>query len=91
MREAALLLGVSTKMMEDEYYMIELPDILHKKTRQIAEDRLAQLQISIAPNLEEKSFKELVDNFSWVLETDQSTDELDREALAALRHRLEGR
>ncbi|MNI96544.1 hypothetical protein D3C73_1550230 [compost metagenome] len=58
----------------------------------MAEDRLALLQISIAPNMEEKSFKQLVDNFAWVLESDQGPDdELDREGLAALRQRLEGR
>lgn len=71
--------------------MVDLPDILHKKARQIAEDRLAQLQISIAPNLEEKSFKQLVDNFSWALETDANPDELDKDGLAALRRRIEGR
>ncbi|MET3846877.1 hypothetical protein [Paenibacillus sp. OAE614] len=78
--------------MEEEFYMVDLPSLLQKKAQQIAEDRLAQLQISIAPNMEEKAFKELVENFARPLETDQADDEeFDGAALAALRLRIEGR
>lgn len=63
-----MLLNVSTRQLEEEFYMIDLPGILHKKAQQIAEERLAQLHITLAPNMKEENFEELVRNLSWSLE-----------------------
>ncbi|AZS17389.1 hypothetical protein [Paenibacillus lutimineralis] len=86
------MLGVPTITFRREYYMVDLPELLHKKTQQIAEERLANLNIALAPNMKEESFKSLVDNLSWSLKADDHQNEsLDRAALGALRQRIEGR
>lgn len=89
MNGAALLLGVSPKRLRKEYIMVDLPMLLYQKTQQIAEDRLANLHIAMAPNMTEESFRKLVENLSWSLEdSQQSPDEFDRRALEALRQRI---
>lgn len=83
------MLGVSPRVLRDDYCMVDLPGLLHKKTQQIAENRLAMLHIICAPNMKEDSFTELVQQLSWSLqETTTQTDELDRAGLEALRNRI---
>lgn len=84
-----MLLGIPTAIFKRDYYMIDLPMLLFKKTQQIAEERMALLNIALAPNMKEESFKTFVNQLSRpLMQEDQSPDELDKEGLQALRNRL---
>ena len=72
--------------------MVDLPMLLYKKTQQISEERMALLNISLAPNMSESSFKSLVERLAWSLGEEESIqDEFDAEGVSSLRQRLERR
>lgn len=86
--ECALELGVSQKVLENEYYMIDLPLLLYKKQKQDAALRLLDLQIAIAPHMEEKDYRRFVEHLTKMLEDDDNPDELDKEGLEMLKRKI---
>lgn len=86
--ECALELGVSQKVLENEYYMIDLPLLMYKKQRLEAERRIMDLQIAVAPHTDEKTYRKLVDYLTSMIEDDSSSDELDKEGLEKLKRKI---
>lgn len=86
--DCALMLGVSQTVLENEYYMVDLPLLIHKKTQKVAEERLVALQIALAPNMKEEGLRQFMDRLRAPLEHDDADDEFDAKALAKLRGRL---
>ncbi|MCU9614075.1 hypothetical protein OEV98_10940 [Caldibacillus lycopersici] len=50
MQHAARVLGVTQKEIENEYYMVDLPDILKVKTKEQAARLFEQIMIRLATN-----------------------------------------
>lgn len=56
-------MGVSQVSIENDYYMVDLPELIQMKYRKEQTDKLSQLQILIAANnrsIEEKEYKEFI-------------------------------
>lgn len=88
---AAIKMGVSQVTLEREFYMIDLPLMLHAKDKAIAEERLTLLRIAHPPT-EKREAEEFVRRIGAPLEAEAPNehDELDREGLARLRRRITG-
>ncbi|WP_409346764.1 hypothetical protein [Paenibacillus sp. MBLB4367] len=89
--EAALQLGVPQLVLERDYYMIDLPLLLHHHKRKEASERLLALQIQCAPHMEEDAFKQFVEELSADLKAEQEEEnDFDAGAIAQLRQRVRG-
>lgn len=80
-------------MIETEYYVIDLPQILRYKSQAAAEDRLMALQIAtVSQGVSKDVYERFVESLRSGLDegsSGQETEKLDRGGLAALRSRVE--
>ncbi|MEN2464906.1 hypothetical protein [Ornithinibacillus sp. JPR2-1] len=88
--EVSSVLGVSQRVLETEYYMVDIPKLIEKKRKEQLADYFMQLQLSIASNnrvMEEEDYHNLVRNLTKILEEENKTEQnkLDRQKLEALR------
>lgn len=84
-------MSVSQTVLEREYYMVDLPHILRKKTQVDAEKRLISVQIAMAPNMGQDAFEEFIEGLrSDALdgEITMDGDDFDADALARLRGKI---
>ncbi|WP_096436486.1 hypothetical protein [Alteribacter populi] len=61
MRESAVILGKTQRQIENEYYLVDLPELLDDKRRTDAIQRLADNHAQVANNgrrLEDEDYKE---------------------------------
>jgi len=95
MAQSAVRLGVSQRVLETEYYIVDLPRLLHYKTQMIAEDRLMTLQIATMSQCTDKdAYGRFVDHLrANIAESDgnKTEERLDRSALERLRSRVNSR
>jgi uncharacterized NAD-dependent epimerase/dehydratase family protein len=85
--EASLILGVSQKAIENEYYMIDLPALIERKTKYDAVNRLADLRFVLATNnrsMEDSEYKRYVNELTTRLGIKVS-DKFDRGKFEQLR------
>ncbi|MFF2886637.1 hypothetical protein [Paenibacillus sp. NPDC057967] len=93
MAQAAVKLGVSQRVLETEYYLVDLPLILRYKSQSIAEDRLMALSIATVSQTTDKETYErfaagLRSDFADSNEKQTNDDEFDRTAFERLRGRV---
>lgn len=87
---------MSQRTLETEYYLVDIPMILRFKTHDLAEERLYTLQsMTVAQTTDKDVYQRYVDELkAGLYVTDTSTKEaerLDRNGLAQLRNKLNGR
>ncbi len=95
---AAVRLGVSQIVLESEFYMIDLPELLRYKAAETAENRLMALQIGSMSQCTDKDvYGRFVDQLRADLitgdgaEPAEQADRLDRSALEKLRGKIGNR
>ncbi|MBJ6364145.1 hypothetical protein ACFOQM_23265 [Paenibacillus sp. GCM10012307] len=95
---AAVRLGVSQIVLDTEFYMIDLPDLLRYKAAETAEQRLMALQIATMSQCVDKdAYGRFVDQLRADLihddgaEPAEQADRLDRNALEKLRGKIGNR
>lgn len=87
--DVAITLGVSQKVVENEYYMIDLPELMEKKRRKDAIDRLHKLLLYNASNMEQSEFKKFVTELMRQAGIKEET-KFSREKIEQLRAMMKG-
>lgn len=85
--QASLILGVSQKSIETEFYMVDLPKILEAKAKEKNNRVYEQILIHLATNnraLNEDDHKEFMRNVANHIEINHN-DQFDREKFEQLR------
>ncbi|SDZ05260.1 hypothetical protein SAMN05444416_11287 [Thermoactinomyces sp. DSM 45892] len=80
-------LGVSQKVLEEEYYMVDLFDLMKQKRKKEARSRLNLLTIIHSKQMEEQDFKKFVHSLSTEAGM-QEKQEFDRDRFEQLREMI---
>lgn len=91
MIEAATRLQVSQTVLEEQFYMIDLPALMYARERKRAEERLLQLRIAHPPT-EKHEAEAFVRQLAEPLNrgADKQQDQFDAAAFAMFKARLGG-
>lgn len=87
--DVALTLGVSQKAIENEYYMIDLPELLEKKRQKDAVEKLNKLVLYNATSMEQSEFKQFVNELTKQAGIKEE-QKFSREKIEALRSMIRG-
>ena len=90
---AAIRLNVSQHVVESEYFLVDIPELLRIKARHIAEERVVALQTAtvsggVDKDVYERYLRQISEPLRDVIVTEP---EFDRNGLGRLRQRLDGR
>lgn len=83
---ASFILGVTREQLENEYYMVDIPDLLKMKQDKELADRLTLLNLLIASNnrvIEDRNYQDMVQNL--IPGEKNNRNKFNREAIEKLR------
>jgi hypothetical protein len=87
--ECAVTLGVSQQAMENEYYFIDLPQVMEAHRREKAQHAILSLQIASSPYMEKDDYKAFFDGLREEAgRSDEDDDTFDEEGLDKVRMML---
>jgi hypothetical protein len=75
-------------VIENEYYIVDLPIVFESYKRKQAQEALMSLQVASAPYMKEGDHKSFVEELRRQADMFDSSDRLDKGALDILRQKL---
>jgi len=85
---AAIILGVSQSVIENEFYMVDIPHMLEEKMKEKHKELFEKVIIQLATNsrsLEDEEFKKFIEKITKILEVQEKNNQFDREKFEHLR------
>jgi len=78
LREAAITLGCTQKEIEEDYYLIDIPDFIASMRKREAQDRIQLVQITNSKHMQPEDYKQFINGLYRQAGFEVNTSDFDR-------------